>query len=558
MNGHRSRLTAVCANGLLLLSCLPSWLAFRFAVRFPRSTQRRVRRRLIRRNTGTEFDRRVGLRRLLDESNTTSTTLFDYADYRDDIAAVTAGRPNVLTSEPVLLLQPTGGTTGGTKLIPFTRSLGREFRAALNPWLFSLLTRHPGVLAGRHYWAISPTTPFTAPAGSVVPVGFVDDAEYFGALRGWLLRQLLAVPPEVRLISDHPVWQYVTLLFLLRDRSLSLLSIWHPSFLTTLMAALPTLGPRLARDIRAGRVGTDLALPEDLRRAFDRRMAPDPTRADEVLACASRPDAGKALWPRLAIISCWTDGWSAQSVGALAAIFPGVAIQGKGLLGTEGVVTLPSGPAGTRVCAVRSHYLEFADAENGAIRRLWELAEGRRYSVALSTAGGLYRYRTHDLVEVTGFMHGTPCLRFVSRDNAVCDLVGEKLALEHAERVLADVASRSGLTARFLMLAPAPTGRGYVLLVEADMTGETAERLREGVEQGLSANFHYAHALRLGQLAPLRLVRVGPDAAGACRARLRSEGRRDGDIKLLALRNETFWESVLAYSPTSTALPSQR
>lgn len=539
------RLGALWANGLVLLSCIPSWLAFVVALRFPRAAQSRIRRRLIRRNTGTELDKRLGLRQRLTREQPDAKDLTEYEDYHADIAAITAGAPNVLVTEPVLLLQPTGGTTGGTKRIPYTRSLGMEFRTALKPWMVSLLTRHPGVLLGRHYWAISPTTPAAAPSETAVPVGFADDTAYFGAWRGRLLARLMAVPPEVRLLADHHDWQYVTLLFLLRERSLALLSVWHPSFLTVLMRALPSLAPRLARDIRTGRVGADLALPDHLRRAFDRRLRPDPARADDVLACAGRADAGRALWRRLAVISCWTDGWTAHSLRNLSALFPGVPIQGKGLLGTEGVVTIPFGRGGRRVCAVRSHYLEFLDIETGDLRRVWELADGRRYSVVLSTGGGLYRYRTHDLVEVSGFFHRTPCLRFLSRDNAVCDLVGEKLALEHVERVFAS-ATEAGMTTRFLMLAPAASGRGYALFVETDATDDAVEHLRDEIERGLSSNYHYAHAMRLGQLAPLRAIRVGPNAAAAYRARLRSDGRREGDIKQQALRREADWEAALA------------
>ena len=50
----------------------------------------------------------------------------------------------------------------------------------------------------------------------------------------------MAVPDELRLVKDMEVFRYVTLLCLLRQRELRLISVWHPSFLTLLVDALST------------------------------------------------------------------------------------------------------------------------------------------------------------------------------------------------------------------------------------------------------------------------------------------------------------------------------
>ena len=53
-----------------------------------------------------------------------------YEDFQTDIERIAAGEPSVLTADKVLLLQPTSGTTGGEKLIPYTASLRREYQRA--------------------------------------------------------------------------------------------------------------------------------------------------------------------------------------------------------------------------------------------------------------------------------------------------------------------------------------------------------------------------------------------------------------------------------------------
>ena len=54
-------------------------------------------------------------------------------------------------------------------------------------------------------------------------------------------------------------------------------------------------------------------------------------------------------------------------------------------------------------------------------------ALAREYDIVLTQHGGLYRYRIGDRVRVTRFYQATPCLEFVGRSDAVCDLTGEKL-----------------------------------------------------------------------------------------------------------------------------------
>ena len=64
---------------------------------------------------------------------------------------------------------------------------------------------------------------------------------------------------------------------------------------------------------------------------------------------------------------------------------------------------------------------------------------GRRYYVLFTTAAGLYRYFMNDLVEVTGFFHRTPLLRFVQKGKGVTSLTGEKLYEAQAIEAVQDV-----------------------------------------------------------------------------------------------------------------------
>jgi hypothetical protein len=550
-----NRIVILVCNLLWLAACLPGWLLFLIAMRNPQRAQTGVLRRLLKRNAVSTFGRAHGFDSLrTPDEFAARVPLAEYEQFADDIAAARRGEPFGLTSEPVLLLEPTSGSSGTPKWIPYTASLRREFQAALNPWIAWLFLAHPRLLFGRHYWAVSPNTPppdAETPAANGLRAGFADDADYLGAAARVLARRLLAAPAELRHVSDPEAFAHLTLLFLLREKNLRLISIWHPSFLTLLLDAIPRHLPAILRELRTGAIDDTLRLSPAVRQRLQAQLRPDARRAAaiEALDLSAHPEHIGSAWPALEIVSCWVDGRPEPWLGRIRSVFPGVTIQGKGLLATEGVVTLPTGCGRLHPCAVRSHYFEFIEPGAGTVRRLWELEDGREYSVVLTTGGGLWRYRLHDSVCVQGFCGATPSLRFLGKDNAVSDMVGEKLDERHAAEALAHAESVTGLCPEFAMLVPDPptdpaapgladTACGYRLLLELARESVTREadaaRFAAAVEAELCRNFHYAHARNLGQLRPLRPELVNNGAA-AYRAAREASGAKAGAVKFPAL-----------------------
>ena len=193
-------------------------------------------------------------------------------------------------------------------------------------------------------------------------------------------------------------------------------------------------------------------------------------------------------WPNLKIISCWAHGTSKPYAEELAKRFPQARIEPKGLMSTECIVTIPGiglNPYG---------YFEFEPV-------------GDVFEVIATTASGLYRYRTGDLVDRD--------LEFIGRAGT-CDLVGEKLTEPFVAKCLEHI---PGI--RFLK----PNCNGYLLYAEAPADLGI-------VEHKLAENPQYAYARALGQLAPLRFMPLDRDAYVADRL---ARGARLGDIKPPAL-----------------------
>lgn len=510
MNGCR------LANGLWVAANRGRWRRFRGALADPGAAQRRLLRRYLAENAGTRFGREHGFERIASAADfRRRVPLRGYDEYEPWIASIRAGEPRVLTRQPVRRLVPSSGSTAARKLIPYTRTLLEEFNRGIGPWIVDLYRRIPDLTAGRAYWSISPPARHEA-ADSAVPVGFDEDSAYLGGLFQRLVDRTLAVPGHVRHAPDHEEFVRASLVHLLRARDLRLVSVWHPSFLTLLLEPLKRSWESLVE--AAGRRDLEAAQPGDWR----------------------------AIWPRLGLISCWGDAHAAGAFEELRRRFDGVRVQAKGLIATEAFVSLPFAEA--RPVAVCSHFFEFLD-DAGRPHGVEELEDGAEYCVAVTTGGGLYRYRLADRVRVDGFLGATPSVRFVGKEDQVCDLRGEKLNERHVAQVLRRETDVLGLDVAFAMLAPdlpAPGHDGgvpgYTLYIRSRPV--PSAELAERVDEALGANPHYRYCRDLGQLGPLRGFVVRGAAHHAYLERCRELGRTLGEIKPTALSRESGWSEV--------------
>ncbi len=547
-----SQLLCAAANSLWYLSCLPGSLLFRRALRDVAGTQRQVLARLLRRNAATEFGRRhafVAIHSIAEYQ--ACVPLSTYDDYRESIERIGLGQPDVLTHDPVLVLELTGGSTGATRQIPYTAALKAEYGRAIAPWIANLYTHNPRLLLGQAYWSVTPVARRNERTAGGIPVGFEEDSEYFGALQRHLIQAVMAVPPLVRLIDDMEAFRYVTLLFLLRSCSLALISVWNPTFLTLLIGRLAAWWPCLVDDIASGTISAPAAVEPTLHTRLVALNRPDPRRAEEIRSlCRSMHDMGALhtrLWPNLRLISCWTDAHAGMHVAELARLFPEARVQGKGLLATEGVVSFPlvghSGPA----LAIRSHFFEFLPVGGGPVALAHELELHREYSVVITTGGGLYRYQLHDLVEVVGHLGRCPLLRFVGKAAHISDRFGEKLDERHVREALDQLCIRHALEPAFAMVAyEDEAGRhAYTLFVEAPGHGDAAlAALGAGLEQALQENYHYRYCRDLGQLDALRVFRIAEGGLETYLSVCQLHGQRAGDIKPVALHRLDGWTSA--------------
>lgn len=477
------------------------------ALHDPRASQEAILFDTLRANAATDYGRRFGFGAIASVAEyQRRVPIVTYDDVEADILRVAGGEANVLTTEPVTMFEKTSGSTAAAKYIPYTESLRRQFTGAVSAWMHDLYGARPGLGEGSAYWSISPLAAERERTSGGLAVGFEDDRDYFAGDARDALGELLALPPSVARIRDVATMQYVTLRTLAADESLAFISVWNPTFLTALMTRLEEWSERLVAETRDARLEALLAR--------DGRLVP------------------QHVWPRLRVISCWMSAAAALAVPRLAAAFPDVELQPKGLLATEGVVSIPIVAAGGAALAVTSHFLEFVDVDGGGVHLAHELRGGREYRVLLTTGGGLYRYDLGDVVHVTGRFAETPLVEFTGRAADVSDLCGEKLSEAFVGAALAG----QGIDAALLFLAPRwGDPPRYSLFAETGAAIDAAL-----VDEALRQNPHYRYCREAGQLAPVEVIRLRRGAAGEW-LRLRAGNGRTGDVKPRALERDRDW-----------------
>jgi len=484
----------VAGNVLWTGANLAAYARYRRARRDPRRAQERILGDFLQRNCDTEYGRAYGFAAIRSVAQfQEQVPICSYDQLEPWIEKIRDGVSNVLAAEPVLLLQKTSGSSGAAKYVPYTRSLLREFQNAIGAWMFDLFTQRPALFRGLQYWASSPSVYGREQTRGGVRVGFADDTEYLGPFQRAVVRWTMAVPVVPSATPDLERHLETTVECLARCRNLRFISVWSPTLLKLLVGRLPA--------------GTD----------------------------------PRTVWPALRVISCWTSGPSARCLPELRALFPGVEVQGKGLLATEAAVSFPEVGRPAPSPAITSHFLEFI-GDDGRARLVDELEVGGRYSVVVTTGNGFARYALGDLIDVVA----PGSIEFVGRNGNVSDLCGEKLSEAFVGAILEEAAARFGVRG-FLMLAPEwGSPPRYLLFTENGVAPPVAAYL----DERLRTSLNYDYCRRIGQLGPIVALSVADPQETYLRG-CETLGQRIGDVKPAYLRRELGWRERLRAQPAA-------
>lgn len=396
----------------------------------------------------------------------------------------------ILTLERVKFFETTSGSTGSKKQIPYNKSFLKTFEELFLIWANDL-TNHSGLhfKSGKFFMSISPQ----------IGESNKDDRKYLSAPVAFLLKPFLASNPNTHQAKSGQEFLMKIATDLINSPDLEILSIWSPTYLLSVLQFM---------------------------------------RENEV-ALNIKDKSWKEIWPELKLISCWTHAQAERPSNLIKEKFPGVHIQPKGLLMTEGAVTVPWTEAKGCVPLVNQAYFEFISSD-GKLLKLHEIKTGETYTLVTSQLNGYLRYNTQDQVKVTGQYLKTPLLEFVGRSGQYSDLAGEKFS-ETGIRELK-------LKDNFLVVpddsAELPR---YHIFCESGATDWDAI---------LKTIYHYKLARELNQLSS-PVIHIVKNVNDLYLRFFQSQGMTLGDIKERVLLNDLILaRKFLAW--TDKELPSSR
>jgi len=539
--------------------------------------------------------------------------IVNYEDIKEFVEKEKSGENNVLLSDKIKLFELTSGSTSDVKYIPYTEKFLKSYMNGVFAWIYNLYQNNKRLFFGSSYWSVSPILKREAVTSGGIRVGIEDDTSYFDKVSGFFLNKLFTVPKEIKNIQNMEDFLLITAVFLLLSENLAMISVWSPSFLMILLDFIEKNHRGICQIVKSEDLGTEFFADKNLgnkkyfqiiqkkyRKLWKKNRSKflinyfekyeknilskndktqnleitEKNNENEIMAENKNLETKSGnkivenfvdysvIWEKLSLVSCWADSDSYEIFIKLKEKLNfdkkniNLKFQGKGLMSTECIVSFPleNLKNGSSI-AYNSFFYEFIQVsgdklENRSPKLLDELELGERYCVVVTTNAGLYRYNTNDIVEVTGFYHKIPIVKFVGRINNFSDIVGEKLKNSFVEKQILTTLEKNNIKGEFLLFAPVKNETGkifYTLFLEIKKGGRKFnwKQIENEINSSLCKAFHYEYAYKLGQLRKVRVFLIEKDGLKTYTAE-KSKKQKIGDIKYRLLDKNFGWENKFA------------
>lgn len=509
------------------------------ATHAPHAAQSEFLLRTLSRNADTVFARLHDFARIKTEADYRARVpVRDYEGFRPFVNRIIAGERFILTKEQTVMLTMTSGTTGEQKFIPVTARSRTAEASLMRQWLYRALEDHPAYMNERSVAIVSRAVEGHTPSG--LPYGSASGVTYKNVPR--LIRRTQAIPYAVSEIEDYDERYFLIARFALAAQ-VSFLITPNPSTLLRLTQIMREREEDILRAIHDGTLGISSSKQSGICAQLSSALRPDKARAQTLARVVLETGYLRPAdcWPTLKLIACWVGGSVGRQAHKLHADYGALPLRDLGYIASEGRFTVPTAdhtPSG--ILALGSNYYEFipeeeADSARPSILLSHELEAGRRYSILLTTAAGLYRYRIQDIVEVTGFHNSAPLVAFVRKEGETASITGEKLHVNHFILALDETARRCQLDIEQFRAAPDYENNRYHIYLEIRGHVSRARLRNEALSAIDSAlgkvNIEYAQKRASGRLGAPLLHLMRPGWANQISRRQITSGKRDTQYK---------------------------
>lgn len=458
--------------------------------RFDHDTESAVRvntqllMRILDDSKATEYGTKYGFTEIHDtDTYKKRVPLTDHSDYADYISRMMDGESNILTTYPIVYYAQTSGTSGKPKNIPVSDRGLEVFRNYFSSLYLSVMsdfyktTRLKDIPDGLSFLTVS-VAQHTLPTGT--KYGCISAACLKDEIIP-LLPFLVTTPYEALSSSESADMKYIHSLFGLRERSVHLLTGSYIPFMLDIICFIRDKWQLLVSDIRTGTISKEVSIPESLREKLSAKISPDPERADELEREFSKgfdSTIMKRIWPNLSgIATIWAGNFSSYARRLQGFSGRSIPYYTMSYAASEGVYGAARHPYDQcYVLIPESCFYEFIPVDdskddNTSTVLIDGVQEGRDYELVITNQSGLYRYRTGDIIQVTGFYNESPMVAVKYRKNALINAIaGEKFTENDLAMAVLNFERRTGIDAvDFCMYSDRSTTPGrYVIFIEPE------------------------------------------------------------------------------------------
>lgn len=518
----------------------PKAAKFEEATKDPIQAQEKVLLDYVSRNKDTEYGKKHSFSKIKSiEDYRKLVPLCDYLAISSYAQRMASGEKNILTSETPVFFGRTSGTTGKPKLIPVTEYSRSKKAELMALWTYYITKDHPNVTDGKIFAIIDPETKTFTPSG--IPAGPENGHAYVNL--PYIIKSMCAVPYEAFEIEDYDA-RYYAILRIAMGHNITTLATLNPSAIVILCEKVKEWQSLIISDIEKGTLNKDFKIPPHIRKILEKKLKPNPARAEELrkILAEKKELLPKYFWPKLALIECWKGGTVKLYLKELPRYFGDVPVRDFGCLSTEMRSSIPITDVGAGgILAIQTNFYEFIPKEDILKPRrrtllCSELEAGKDYLLIITTAGGLYRYDTDDVVRVDGFFNKTPVIEFVQKGLNAISITGEKVYGAHINEAVNNAADKLKLTIKFFSsYVEMKDPPRYAFLVEfgAAPGAETKKAFLKSVEEEMRrVNLEYDDTRARKELGHpvLKIVRTG--GFEKYRAKRVAEGAHETQFKV--------------------------
>ena len=507
---------------------------------------------ILKANQDTEYGKKYGLAGINSvKEYQARVPICEYDDFAPYIERMVKGENNLLTAEEISHFNRTSGTLGCAKYIPLSKKqisvMGKYHALHTNAVIAAQIGfgwnngRGINLMEGTAEVLESGAT-YGSASSVAVKSGPFKNMNY----------SIYTSPVEAKQPEPGVITRYIHARFALQEENVTYVAATFSSIVLEFFRYIQDHHELLARDIEKGTIDESIDLPEEVRASLLAKISPDPKRAEELRRAFAggfdRPWA-KRVWPKLQYLVCagganfqpYTDKLRDHVLGEEVRIFYLGVSASEGMFSTVHKVGRPDSILVPDGC-----FMEFRDPEdeNAPCLTMDRLEKGKCYELIITNYSGLYRYRMHDVLRVTGFHKKTPIVRFETRTGYAANIRGEKTseaairyAVQQTEKELGIDTADHSLYADTDCVPPA-----YVFLLELRSCPEGVDReaIRSCLKKNLmKANRNIAHHLEDGYLGEPQLVLLQPETYLLYRDVMIMKGTSASQLKPVnVIRNE--------------------